>query len=219
MKIGDYLYCYPWQSMAVNNCNSYFIAGSVPLLIDPGHLQHLPSLVQRLEKDGFKKDSIALIVNTHAHPDHCEGMLGFPRGKTLVAFHQDEDKFMFEYGPDFFRAFGQKMPDFWVDFDLQEGDLCVGKHLVQVLHTPGHSPGSISLYFPALKALFSGDLIFAGGVGITDVPGGDFERLISSIEKIAQLEIDILLPGHGEILRGREKVLRNFDYISQVLGF
>jgi glyoxylase-like metal-dependent hydrolase (beta-lactamase superfamily II) len=131
--------------------------------------------------------------------------------------HREEEKFLREYGPEFYAAFGQKMPEFSVDFYLQEGEFLAGDCQFQVIHTPGHSPGSLSLYVPHLKALVTGDVIFAGGVGRTDLPGGNMRLLKSSIERLESLEIELLLPGHGEIVQGRENVARNFLFIRQLL--
>ena len=83
---------------------------------------------------------------------------------------------------------------------LEAGEtLRVGGHPLQVLHTPGHSPGSVSLWFPADRVLFTGDTLFAGSVGRTDLPGGDFEALARSIrERLFPLGDDVrFLPGHG----------------------
>jgi glyoxylase-like metal-dependent hydrolase (beta-lactamase superfamily II) len=217
MKIGDDLYCYPWVSLRENNCNTYLFSGTVPVLIDPGHLHLLPSLLRRMEKDGLASDAMGLIIITHAHPDHAEGAADFHPGKVLVSMHKEEEKFLREYGPQFYAAFGEKMPELSVDFQLQEGELSAGDRTFQVIHTPGHSPGSLSLYVPELKALVTGDVLFAGGVGRTDLPGGSTKLLKSSIERLERLEIELLLPGHGEIVRGRENVNRNFLFIRQLL--
>ena len=100
-----------------------------------------------------------------------------------------------------------------VDFFLKEGDLKVGSKTLQVLHTPGHSPGSISLYWPEKKALFTGDVVFAMGVGRTDFAGGDGGLLRDSIERLAALDAEWLLSGHGEVIRGKTNIRRNYDYI------
>ena len=75
-------------------------------------------------------------------------------------------------------------------------------------HTPGHSPGSICLYCPKEKVLFSGDTVFAEGVGRTDVPGGDPQALSHSLDRLAKLKVDKILPGHGEpVLNGGSSVI------------
>lgn len=82
-----------------------------------------------------------------------------------------------------------------------------------MIETPGHSPGSICLYMKKEKALIAGDTIFSLGVGRTDLPGGDTELLIASLKKLAKLDIEYLIPGHGDMLKGREAVQKNFDMI------
>jgi hydroxyacylglutathione hydrolase len=84
-----------------------------------------------------------------------------------------------------------------------------------VIYTPGHSPGSISLYLPETKILFTGDLLFKGGVGRTDLPGGNGSQLKESIKSLTQLEIEWLLPGHGEIVSGATDIKTNFDRVIQ----
>jgi len=75
-----------------------------------------------------------------------------------------------------------------LDFYLGEGDLEVGEHRFQILHTPGHSPGSVSVYWPERKALFTGDVLFPGGLGRTDLPGGNGAQLKESIRRLAELD-------------------------------
>lgn len=87
---------------------------------------------------------------------------------------------------------------------------------LKVFHTPGHSPDSLCLYWPKEKALLTGDLIFALSVGRTDIGGGSFPLLTQSIERMAELDIEYLLPGHMGILQGKVRVERNFLYIKSV---
>ena len=213
MKLDSDLYAYPWVSMQENNCNSYLIAGDVPVLIDPGHQHLVKNLINQMEKDKNRLEDIRLIIATHVHPDHFEATQTFARAGVLLALHPEEEKFMKETGGEFYRGFGMEMPEIKVDFFLKEGELKLGTKTLQVLHTPGHSPGSISLYWSEKKALFTGDVVFAMGVGRTDFPGGDGMLLRDSIERLARLDAEWLLSGHGEVLKGKENIQRNFSYI------
>lgn len=88
-----------------------------------------------------------------------------------------------------------------------------------MIPTPGHSPGSICLYYEKEKALISGDTLFYLGVGRTDLPGGDTASLAQSLERLARLDIEYLVPGHGEMLKGRKAVEKNFQLIlSELMG-
>jgi len=213
MKLDSDLYAYPWVSMQENNCNSYFIGGDVPVLIDPGHQHLVKNLINQMEKDKNRFEDIRLIFATHVHPDHFEATQTFARAGVLLALHPEEEKFMKEAGGEFYRGFGMEMPEIKVDFFLKEGELKLGTKTLQVLHTPGHSPGSISLYWPEKKALFTGDVVFAMGVGRTDFPGGDGNLLRDSIERLARLDAEWLLSGHGEVLKGKKNIQRNFSYV------
>jgi hydroxyacylglutathione hydrolase len=82
-----------------------------------------------------------------------------------------------------------------------------------VIPTPGHSPGSICLYWEKEKVLFSGDTLFYMGVGRTDLYGGNLEMLEKSLQTLARLEIEYLIPGHGQMLKGRSATQRNFEVI------
>jgi glyoxylase-like metal-dependent hydrolase (beta-lactamase superfamily II) len=103
-------------------------------------------------------------------------------------------------------------------FYLEEGDLSLGsadkRVAAKVLLTPGHSPGSISLYLEDDKILVTGDVVFAGSIGRTDLPGGSPSLLRKSIDRLSQLDVEHLVPGHstemGSVISGKEKVRRNF---------
>ncbi len=215
MKIEKDLYAYLWQNPYENNCNTYLICGEVTVLIDPGHSRHIPNLFQQMESDGISPEEINLIILTHCHPDHFEGLEAFLNKPVKIAMNQEEERYLLESGKLLFEMMGQPMPEFRVDFYLKEGELHLGKELFQICQTPGHSPGSLSIHWPERKVLFTGDLVFYGGIGRTDFQGGNSKLIKESIERMSHLDTELLLPGHGEIVTGKEMVLQNFEYIRQ----
>jgi glyoxylase-like metal-dependent hydrolase (beta-lactamase superfamily II) len=89
----------------------------------------------------------------------------------------------------------------------------VGDRTFRVIFTPGHSPGSICLHWEEKKVLISGDTVFYMGVGRTDLFGGNIEALAKSIERLSKLDIEYLIPGHGEMLKGKTAINKNFKLI------
>ena len=154
---------------------------------------------------------IKQVINTHGHFDHIGGNGYFINAK--VAIHEN-DADIIETGDiersvaDFFDG---KLKPRTVDMKLKEGDvLNIGGMELEVIHTPGHTPGSICLYNRKDGILFTGDTIFANGVGRTDLPGGDPNALRESIEKLKKLDVKIILPGHGEpVLENAKNVIEN----------
>jgi glyoxylase-like metal-dependent hydrolase (beta-lactamase superfamily II) len=213
MKLDTDLYAYIWKSAAENNSNSFLIGGEMPVIIDPGHQHLVKNLIKLMEKDGNRLEDVRLVIATHGHPDHLEAIQTFARAGVQVAMHEEEWKFLREIGGQFYRAMGTEIPELKVSFFLKEGELKLGSRTFQVIHTPGHSPGSISLYWPEKKALFTGDVVFPMGVGRTDFPGGEGGLLRDSIERLSKLDAEYLLSGHGEVIKGRQNILRNFAYI------
>ena len=98
-------------------------------------------------------------------------------------------------------------------FFLQEGDLTIGNTSLQVFLSPGHSPGSLCFYWPEKKVLFTGDVVFNQSIGRTDLPGGSGKHLKESITKLSGLDVEVLCPGHGDIVTGHEAVKKNFKMI------
>jgi hydroxyacylglutathione hydrolase len=215
MKLMEGVFVYPWLSAQENNSSSYLFTGKVNLLVDPGLQFNADNLKAQMEEDGFDWKELNLIINTHLHPDHCEGNSVFKQEGVLLAYHQEEDKFLRSSGRQIFELFGLEPPDFQADFFLKDGDLEFGDRKIQVYHTPGHSPGSVCLYFPDNRCLVSGDLIFYGGVGRTDFLGGNGRLLKQSIERMESLDIDCLLPGHGDIVQGAKEIKENFRVIKR----
>jgi hydroxyacylglutathione hydrolase len=215
MKLADDIYAYEWTHYYDNNCNSFYIGGNVKALIDPGLKAYLPNLLESMENDGIMRSDIRYIINTHSHPDHFEGSELFSNSGVQIAMHEDEIAFMNGLGPRIYFLFGMAPPDVKIDLRLQTGAITLGEETFEILHIPGHSPGSIGLYWPARKVLFSGDVIFSQNVGRTDFPGGSGALLKKSISSLAELDIDTLFPGHMEIVDGPERVKRNFQVVIQ----
>jgi len=164
------------------------------ILIDPGDEE--TKLLDRIQKKGV---TIKYIIGTHGHIDHV-GIASQMQSALHAPFcmHKD-DAFLLErmlVQADFFNWGKVEIPR--IDRFLNDGDVfCFGNYEVKVLHTPGHSPGSISLLIG--RDVIVGDLLFAGSIGRTDLPGGNFDVLMKSIkEKLYPLpETTKVHTGHG----------------------
>jgi hydroxyacylglutathione hydrolase len=215
MELETGLYAYLWQSAYENNCNTYLIRAEVTVLIDPGHSHHIPNLFHQMEGDGVSPEEVDLIIVTHSHPDHLEGLEAFRDKSVKIAINREEQRYLKENGKLLFEMMGLPMPPFRIDFYLKEGELRLGKETFHVYQTPGHTPGSLSIHWPERRALFTGDLVFYEGIGRTDFPEGNPRLMRESLERMSRLDTELLLPGHGEVVRGKEFVLQNFDFIRQ----
>lgn len=191
MKILDKLYWYPERGFM--DCNTYVIGDAI---IDPGSSIYLPEKIGEMQKDGIDANEINWVINTHLHPDHTGANDEFMEdyGAKMLVYEGVK-----EYFPNPHHYFGDELEIDGIDLNITL--------------TPGHSPESISIYLPEEKALICGDLIFDRGVGRVDLPGGDFKELKRSIEKISKLELEYLLPGHGEVIWGKENIDKNFSFI------
>jgi glyoxylase-like metal-dependent hydrolase (beta-lactamase superfamily II) len=164
------------------------------LLIDPaGDEEHVVDTARSL---GLTIESI---VNTHGHPDHTCGNAKIKdlTGAEIYMHVLDDQMFNTPEGQSMARQMGFAVSP-PADVHLQEGDtISFGNSKLSVLHTPGHSPGGVCLY--GEKNLFTGDTLFVGAVGRTDLPGGSLDTMLQSIkEKILCLPDDtIIWPGHN----------------------
>ncbi|CAN5737986.1 MBL fold metallo-hydrolase [soil metagenome] len=179
-------------------CNCYVIGdpvGKEAIVIDPG--DDAEELAGGIQARGL---TVKAIVATHAHFDHivAAGRLRELTGAPFLLHRADNPllDWMQESGLIFLGAELPPPPE--VDVEVAEGDkLAAGDVELAVLHTPGHSPGSICLV--AEDAVFSGDTLFAGSIGRTDLPGGDTQALLDGVEhKLFPLGGGLAVyPGHG----------------------
>ena len=165
------------------------------MVIDPGGET---ARVLGLAQPDFR---IGRVLATHGHVDHVFGAEELCRrtGAPFQIHAGDEPYVRALPGQAAGLGFGAARSPTVTAF-LSDGDaIRVGSHEARVIHTPGHSPGGISLFFPADGVLFTGDTLFAGSVGRTDLPGGDAPELLRSIrERLFPLGDGIrFFPGHG----------------------
>jgi len=219
MKLTKNLYFYPERGML--DCNTYVIKDNTSIIFDPGLTQFLPELMQDLHRDGIDPKDIDIITNTHLHGDHCWANDSFKKASgAKIILHPLQQKFWEATVNQASRFFGVPPVEFTPDSFFDNDTLNAGEIEFELIHSPGHSPDSICFYCRSDKILICGDVIFNQNTGRVDLPGGSAEQLKASIERLSQLEIEYLLPGHMDIVVGREKVKNNFEFIKKyVLGY
>ena len=190
------------------------------LIIDPGCNKESEKkrIVEYIEKYGLKP---VAIVNTHGHLDHicCNKFLKDKYNVEILANEKELDNYRLAASVADFYGFpfeDSPLPDKYI----QEGDeIAFGNSKLIVFETPGHTAGSISLISPEKEIVFTGDVIFQGSIGRTDLPGGDLDVLIKTIkEKILTLPDEtIIFAGHGyETTVGEEA--KNNPFIREMIN-
>jgi glyoxylase-like metal-dependent hydrolase (beta-lactamase superfamily II) len=179
--------------------NSYLLLSKKPVIIDPSENSKL--VLNNLKKH-IKPENLEYIILTHFHEDHT---LATP----IIKKETNAEVLIHELDAGFL--------DFKPDRKLKGSEtLNLGDCKLKVIHTPGHTPGSICLYEEKSKGLFSGDTIFPdGGVGRTNLLGGNTQQLIESIEHLCGLNVRVLYPGHGEITNKnvKEQIKKSFMFV------
>ena len=163
-------------------------------IIDPG--DNADEIIKTIEKADLKP---VYIINTHAHFDHIGGVKVLQDHFNIDFLLHEEDLFLVNNASTQARAFGlDPIPKPDVNKFVKNGDkISLGNKVIDVIHTPGHSPGCVCYLID--NNVFVGDTLFAGSIGRSDLPGGSHETLINSIkEKLFPLEgSTIVYPGHG----------------------
>ena len=179
-------------------------------IIDPGmsDKREQTAFIQAIERNHLKP---VHLINTHLHIDHVLGNKFIASNYGLTIEANNEDAFLGSRIVEQARMFGLPgdADNCAIETFLNDGDeIRIGNSLLKVLGVPGHSPGSIALYDKDSHFVITGDALFAGSIGRTDLPGGDYATLIGSItQKLMKLPEDtIVYPGHGPATTiGKEK--------------
>ncbi len=197
---------------------------SLAVVFDPGGNRE--DIEQIIQDNNFK---IEYLIHTHAHFDHCLGtdalvtsLRESNNSELIVALHPDDQVVFDNIGKQGF-AFGLRVtpPETKIDKYITDNEIIsFGNISMQVIHTPGHSPGSCSFYLGDHGVVVTGDTLFRMGVGRTDLPGGDMGVLKSSIlNRLFTLpEETVVIPGHGEFttIKGEMKgnpFVKDWQYI------
>jgi len=164
------------------------------VVIDPGG--DFEIIEEHLKKLRLK---LKYIVLTHGHVDHIGALAQLKKTtRAEILIHSKDSAMLYDPNQNLSTFSGDKIIATKADKLLKEGDIIqCGGIMLEVLHTPGHTPGSISLLTD--KMIFTGDALFCGSIGRTDFPGSSYQKLISSIkDKILTKEDDLIIyPGHG----------------------
>ncbi len=191
-----------------NDCNIYLIDGEEELaLIDTGGGAGIKAVIDNILRLGLDPKKVKVAINTHCHFDHIGGN---KKLKELtgckIAVHESEAGAVERLEPELVlidraRQRGLEIGSTKVDLMLKEGDILkVGGHQLRILHTPGHTPGCISIFLESegKRILFTGDIVSAQGrLNFINGPGFDLNLWKKSLKKMLELKVDALFPGHG----------------------
>jgi glyoxylase-like metal-dependent hydrolase (beta-lactamase superfamily II) len=189
------------------------IRGEKNILVDPGYDYFFGNVLRGLSELSLKIQDIDFIFITHGHPDHIEALSRFKDTFAMAIVSEVEMEFL--KATDHYGDFAGYM-DLEPEIFAHEGCFNAGEMEFQIVSAPGHSPGSLCLYWIDKNTLFTGDVVFDSGVGRTDLPGGNGQRLKESIQRISRFPADYLLPGHGMPILEREKIKENFKAIENI---
>jgi hydroxyacylglutathione hydrolase len=180
-------------------CNCAILGDEVTreaIVVDPG--DNIPQILSRLEKHGL---TLRQIVITHAHIDHVGGALQLKKATGAPVFLNQQDLPLLNTMEMQAGWLGVPTPKVEPPDASADDGLTVGLSNLagEVIHTPGHTPGSICLLFPSQNLLIAGDTLFAGSIGRTDLPGGDGRQIMRSLwnRLLVLPDTTRVLPGHG----------------------
>lgn len=166
------------------------------MVIDPG--DEIEDILALVRKHNLQ---VRQIVVTHAHIDHVGGAMKLRAATGAPILLNQNDYFLLKMLPAQAVWVGMASPGkVEIDRSITTGEtVSAGQHTAQVLHTPGHTEGSVCLYFEPEKKLIAGDTLFAGSIGRTDLPGGDMRKIMRSLHNtvLALPDDTIVIPGHG----------------------
>ena len=182
-------------------CNCSVIGDEVSreaMVIDPG--DDVVDVLAIVHKHNL---SVKQIVITHAHIDHVGGAMKLRASTGAPILLNQNDYALLKMLDEQAAWLGMSSPGkVEIDQSIAQADTVkVGSIVADVIHTPGHTEGSVCLYFPAEKTLIAGDTLFAGSIGRTDLPGGSMQKILRSLnDKVLALPDEtVVAPGHGPL--------------------
>lgn len=184
------------QGFSVNalEANCYIVySHHQAIIVDPGEASQ--EILDFIQKEDLE---VLAIINTHGHADHIAGNAWFKeKTQAPLWIHELEVAYLSDPSLHLGPQINQEFPSIQADRLLKDGDIIsIGQGEIEILHTPGHSPGGISLYSPGL--VLTGDTLFKASVGRWDLPKGDLAVLQKSLFRLARLPLDtVVYPGHG----------------------
>ena len=168
------------------------------MVIDPG--DDIDDVQALLAKHHLQ---VQQIVITHAHIDHVGGAMKLRAATGAPILLNQNDYALLNMLDEQAAWIGMRSPGkVEIDSSLTTGEtVAAGSHSAQILHTPGHTEGSICLYFSTEKKLIAGDTLFAGSIGRTDLPGGSMQKILQSLHNtvLALPDETVVVPGHGPL--------------------
>ena len=200
------------------NCYIYFDEKSKEgVIFDPAaYTQEEKAHIKKLIEDNGIK--IKHIINTHGHIDHILGNKWAKEFFNVPVLSSDKDKFFFENVVKNGEMYGVPVEEPGLPDEIisEDSKIKIGETEFTILHTPGHSPGSLSFIDHKNKKIFSGDVVFKQSIGRTDLPFGDYDELMSSIQKLFDATGDDyeIFPGHMDTTTvGEEK--KNNPFLNE----
>jgi len=198
--------------------NMFLVTGEDPIIVDTGTGMGIARVMRELS--GFENlNAVKRILLTHGHLDHVGGAAELKKRLSAeVSIHEldapmirDSDAWERQL-----RMFGMEAEPTDVGTFAGGDVFSTGEHDFEVIHTPGHTAGSVSLFDRSTGTLISGDTVFVGGVGRWDLPTGNYRDLVKSVKRLMELDAVDLYPGHGPCAHGdaRERIAGAFRYLG-----
>ncbi len=207
MHLFDNIYYYEGVGL---DSNVYVIdEKDSALMIDTGTGKFITYLIEGMKDDGISPKKVNIILNTHAHFDHIGGDPKL-NGSKIYA-HKIDAPYIETFDPKYTLSY--KKPERKLNVLVLDDKFKLGKRELKIIHTPGHTKGSICIYDKSTKTLFSGDTVFAEGqFGRVDLAGGNMKDMIKSISKLEKIDVKNLLPGHSRIVldNGNEHIKKAY---------
>ncbi|MFQ6107184.1 MAG: MBL fold metallo-hydrolase [Thermoplasmata archaeon] len=197
--------------------NIFLVISETPILVDTGSGLSPKACISSISRFATLTE-IDRIILTHRHIDHVGGakVISEACNATLYASKGEAPSLL--AGDQVTTAasmFGKRLEKLDVRALDYDETIDLGSGRLKVIHTPGHTEGSICLYEESTKSLFSGDTVFAhGGVGRWDFPTGDLNELVGSVEKLSEMPVENLYPGHGPVVNGNANLHIQASYRS-----